>query len=124
VGRPLWREDGSVIYSYNCLWVLPEQWLSGPNPAELTALFYCLIWDFPNLEGQVPVFMSPRNRVAQLFPWALGSLYVVFYDTRGYGGGILTRLHKGPYLYNLVNYILKLIVIRIETEIEIISCKL
>jgi hypothetical protein len=26
------------------------------------------------LGGQVPVFMSPRNRVAQLYPWALGSL--------------------------------------------------
>jgi hypothetical protein len=28
VGHPLWREDGSVIYSYNCFWVLPEQSLS------------------------------------------------------------------------------------------------
>jgi hypothetical protein len=26
------------------------------------------IRDFPNLEGQVPVFISPRNRVAQLHP--------------------------------------------------------
>jgi hypothetical protein len=26
-------------------------------------IFYCLIWDSPNLEGQVPVFISPRNRV-------------------------------------------------------------
>jgi hypothetical protein len=26
------------------------------------------IRDFPNLEGQVPVFISPRNRVAQLYP--------------------------------------------------------
>jgi hypothetical protein len=30
------------------------------------------IRDFPNLEGQVPVFISPRNRVAQLYPQALG----------------------------------------------------
>jgi hypothetical protein len=28
VGHPLWREDGSVIYSYNCFWALPEQSLS------------------------------------------------------------------------------------------------
>jgi hypothetical protein len=27
--------------------------------------------------SQVPVFISPRNRVAQLYPRALGSLYVV-----------------------------------------------
>jgi hypothetical protein len=34
---------------------------------KLTTIFYCLIWDSPHLEGQVPVFISPRNRVAQLF---------------------------------------------------------
>jgi hypothetical protein len=66
VGRPLWREDGSVIYSYNLLS------LSGPSPAELMTTFYCLIWDSPNLEGQVPVFISPRNRGAQLYPRAIG----------------------------------------------------
>jgi hypothetical protein len=32
--------------------------------------------DFPNLEGQVPVFISYRNRVAQLYPQELGSLFV------------------------------------------------
>jgi hypothetical protein len=31
------------------------------------------IRDSPNLEGQVPVFISPRNRVAWLYPQALGS---------------------------------------------------
>jgi hypothetical protein len=31
------------------------------------------IRDSPNLEGQVPVFMSPRKRVARLYPQALGS---------------------------------------------------
>jgi hypothetical protein len=35
----------------------------------------------PNLKGQVFVFISPRNRVAQLYPRALGSLYVVSYDS-------------------------------------------
>jgi hypothetical protein len=24
-------------------------------------ILYCLIWDSPNLEGQVPIFISPRN---------------------------------------------------------------
>jgi hypothetical protein len=93
VGRPLWQEDGSVIYSYNCFWSLPEQSLSGPSPTELTTIFYCLIWDSPNLEGQVPVFISPRNRVPQLCPRALGSLLVTFYYSQGYGGGIPTHLH-------------------------------
>jgi hypothetical protein len=31
------------------------------------------IRDSPNLEGQVTVFITPRNRVAQLYPQALGS---------------------------------------------------
>jgi hypothetical protein len=48
------------------------QSLSGPCRAEPITTFYCLIWDSPNLEGQVSLFMSPRNRVAQLYPRALG----------------------------------------------------
>jgi hypothetical protein len=54
------------------------------------------IRDSPNLEGQVPVYIFPRNRVAQLHPQALGSLFVTSYDSLSYGGGILTRLHAGP----------------------------
>jgi hypothetical protein len=53
------------------------------------------IWDFPNLEGQVHVFISPGNRVARFYPQALGSLSIAFYDSHGYGGGIRTRLHTG-----------------------------
>jgi hypothetical protein len=37
----------------------------------------------PNLEAQVPVFISPRNKVAQLYPRALGSLFVTSYDSQG-----------------------------------------
>jgi hypothetical protein len=56
-------------------------------------IYYILVWDSPNLKGQVPVFKSPRNRVAQLHPRALGSLYVAYYASQGYSGGILTHLH-------------------------------
>jgi hypothetical protein len=52
------------------------------------------IRDSPNLEGQVPVFISPRNMVSQLYPQALGSLFLPSYDSQGYGGGIWTRLHS------------------------------
>jgi hypothetical protein len=51
------------------------------------------IRDFPNLEGQVPILISPRNRVARLYPQALGSLFVASYDSQGCGGGIRPRLH-------------------------------
>jgi hypothetical protein len=37
----------------------------------------------------------PSDRVAQLYPQAPGSLFVAFYGSRGYGGGILTRLRTG-----------------------------
>jgi hypothetical protein len=49
----------------------------------------------PNLECQVPVFISPRNRVAQIYSRALGSLSIASYNLQGYGGGILSRLHMG-----------------------------
>jgi hypothetical protein len=58
-------------------------------------IIYCLIRDSQNLEGQVPVFISPRNRVAQLYPLELSSPFIAVYDTQGYGGAILTRLHAG-----------------------------
>jgi hypothetical protein len=53
------------------------------------------IRDSPNLEGQVPVFISPRSRVTQLNPQALGSLFVASYDSQGYGGSIRTHHHTG-----------------------------
>jgi hypothetical protein len=48
------------------------QSLNGPSRAEPVTILYCLIWDSLNLEGQVPAFISPRNRVAKLYPRALG----------------------------------------------------
>jgi hypothetical protein len=44
------------------------------------------IRDSPNLEGQVPLFIYPRNKAAQLSPRTLGSLSVAFNDLQGYGG--------------------------------------
>jgi hypothetical protein len=50
---------------------LPEHSLWGPSPVELTIIFCCLISDSPNLESYVPVYISHRNKVAQLYPRAL-----------------------------------------------------
>jgi hypothetical protein len=80
---------------YNCFWALPEQSHLGWSSAELATILYCLIWDSPNLEGQVPVFVSSRNRVAQLYPRALGSLLSPLTTRRDYVGSILTRLRTG-----------------------------
>jgi hypothetical protein len=47
------------------------------------------------------VFMSPSDRVAQLYPRAPGSIFVTFNNSLAYGEGILTRLHMGPtYTYD------------------------
>jgi hypothetical protein len=40
VGRPLWREDGSVFCI--CCWPLPAQSFSGWSPLRLATVFYCL----------------------------------------------------------------------------------
>jgi hypothetical protein len=93
VGRPPWRENEFVIYLYNSL--------SCPSPAELMTTFCSLVLDSPNLEGQVPVFVSPRNRVAQMYSRALGSLFGASYDSQGYGGVILIRLHTGQCIFKI-----------------------
>jgi hypothetical protein len=60
--------------------------------------------DSPNLEGQVPVFTSPRNRAVKLYPQVLGSLFVVPYDSHGYGGSFPHRKHITPPLQNPTAY--------------------
>jgi hypothetical protein len=42
-----------------------------------------------------PCVYIPRNSMAQLYPRALGSLFVAFYSSQGCVGCILTRLHTG-----------------------------
>jgi hypothetical protein len=61
------------------------------------------ICDPHKLEGQVPVFISLRKRVTQLYPQELGSLFVVSYDSQGYDGGGGTKCismwaYRGPYI--------------------------
>jgi hypothetical protein len=67
MGRPLWREDGSVFCM--CRWPLPAQAFSGPIPLGLANVFYCLRFET--------------------------SLFVASYDSQGHGGGIRPRLHMG-----------------------------
>jgi hypothetical protein len=76
------------------LLVSPAQSRSGLSPEGLKTIFDCSnSWDFLNLKCQVPVFISPRNRVAQTYARAL--LSVASYDSQIYGGGILSRLNTG-----------------------------
>jgi hypothetical protein len=61
VGLPLWREDGSAVFS------AVIQWSESHRTHNNTLLSHLRL---PNLEGHVPVFISPRNRVAQIYPRA------------------------------------------------------
>jgi hypothetical protein len=65
MGRSLWREDVSVVYS--CCWSSTAQSFSGPSPIGLVTIFYCLSFEF--------------------------SLFVASYDSQGHGGDIRPRLH-------------------------------
>jgi hypothetical protein len=47
------------------------------------------------MEDQDPVFISPRKRVTQLYPQALGSLFVASYDSQDYEGDIRTASTRG-----------------------------
>jgi hypothetical protein len=48
----------------------------------------------PTKGWHVTVFISPNDRLAQLYPQVSGSLSVAS-DSQGYDGGILNRLHTG-----------------------------
>jgi hypothetical protein len=69
MGRPFWREDGSVIYSYKCHWALPARSLAGPSRAELETIPFLTL------------------------SFETGCYFVASYDSQGYGGSILTRFH-------------------------------
>jgi hypothetical protein len=58
VGRSLWREDGCALANA----VILGSESRGPSDHILLSQ----IRDSAKLEGQVPVFISPRNGVAQL----------------------------------------------------------
>jgi hypothetical protein len=57
-----------------------------------------------NLEAQNPVFIPPSDRMAQSYPQATGSLFVVSYYSQDYGGGILTHPHTGNKETNRMTY--------------------
>jgi hypothetical protein len=79
VGRPLWREAGSVFCIW--CWLLPVHSLSGPSLLVLATICYGLRFET--------------------------SLFFASYDSQGHGGGIRHRLHTGlsPWLQRDSRYI-------------------
>jgi hypothetical protein len=61
VERPLWREDRFVVY--NCCWSSSAQSFSGPSPAGLMTMFYCLRFETPQTRRtRFPYLHPPRTR--------------------------------------------------------------
>jgi hypothetical protein len=90
VWHPLWREDGSVIYLYNCFWALPEHSLLGRSPAELLSHLRPPTWRARSMYLYPPGTGWPSYTPGNCLPF-LSPLTT----RRDYGGGILTRLHTG-----------------------------
>jgi hypothetical protein len=91
VGRPLWREDGSAIYS--CCWLLPVQpFLDLEYSGTHDHILLSWIQESPNLEDQVPYSYPSGIGWSSYTPrhWVPFSSPPM---TRGYGGGAWTCLH-------------------------------
>jgi hypothetical protein len=66
VRRPFWREAGSAVY--NCCWASPAQSFSGPSPAGLLAILYCLRYGTPHAEGEAPGMNMPPEQGGPVMP--------------------------------------------------------
>jgi hypothetical protein len=48
--------------------------------------------------SQVCLLVSPGDKFAQFYPQTSGSVFFALYNSQGYGGGDITRLHTRKYL--------------------------
>jgi hypothetical protein len=55
-----------------------------------------------NLEGQIPIFMFPRDRVSQLHPQPPDTLFFFFYDSQGCGSGEFNEITYYALIMRLV----------------------
>jgi hypothetical protein len=91
---------------YNCFWALPEQSLLGQSRTGPITILTVSSETPPTCRARSPVFISPRNKVSQLYPRALDSLFLASYDSEGYGGGILTRIQSQSHVTTEGQYVL------------------
>jgi hypothetical protein len=68
--HPLWGEDGSVVY--NCCWSSSAQSLSGPTPAGLVTIFYCLKFETPQPSGPDPRIYITQKHGGPVIPPDIG----------------------------------------------------
>jgi hypothetical protein len=57
-----------VSVVYNCCWSSPEQSFSGPKPAGLMTIFYCLRFENPKPGGPGPRIYIPQEQGGAVIP--------------------------------------------------------
>jgi hypothetical protein len=65
------------------------------SPAGLVTIFYSLRFETPPTWRARYPYLYPQEQGGSVISQALGSLFIAFYDSQGYGGGIRSRLHAG-----------------------------
>jgi hypothetical protein len=106
MGNPLWRR-GRICRLLQLLLVLTSAVILGyESSGTYDHILFSQIRDSPKPGGQDPSIYIPHiNGVVQLYPQALGSLFVASNDSQGYSEGIRTHLHAGSAahdsIYNL-----------------------
>jgi hypothetical protein len=85
--HPLWWEHGFAVYNF-CS-PSPAHSFSCPSQTGLMTTFYFLRFETPPTWSPGPVFISPRNRMAQLYrpPPGHRAPFVALYDSQVYGEG-------------------------------------
>jgi hypothetical protein len=93
---PLWREDGSVIYSYNCFWALPEQVTLGSKSCRTHDHILLSHLRLPSTwRARSPYLYPPRTGWPSYTPGHWVPFSSPLTTRRDYGGSILTRFHTG-----------------------------
>jgi hypothetical protein len=72
VGRRLWRDVGSIVFSF--CWASSEQLFRGLSPTGFMSIFdFLYFWDSTNLESQVPV----SKFKFYCYRWSVGQFFLV-----------------------------------------------
>jgi hypothetical protein len=99
----LWGALSGEMGLYSCCRASQAQSFLGLNTAGLNNYISLpQFWDSYNFEGQVPIFISSKKRVAQLQPQGLSTTLLIVSSI--YNSGAVTRDHHLPPLLCTVYY--------------------
>jgi hypothetical protein len=79
VGRPLWRENRSVVY--NCYWSLQAKSFSGTSPSGLSTIFFCLAFETPSIWWVRLPYLHAPGTGAPVIPPGIGLIWATAIQT-------------------------------------------